>query len=390
MTSESSTRIESIDLLKGLVMVIMALDHTRDYVHASAFYIDPTDPAHTTIAAYLTRWITHFCAPIFSFLAGISAFLMGRKKTKSELSGFLIKRGLWLMFLELTVINFAWYFDWQFRTPTLVVIWVLGVSMVVLGALIHLPRTAILIFSLVLIAGHNLLDNVHFDGNYFWAILHEFNYFPIGTESHLVVGYPIIPWIAVMSLGYYFGSFYDKKHEATPRRKTFNIIGMFALLLFVVIRYINKYGDPTPWLHYDTHIQSLMSFMNPNKYPPSLLYLLMTLGGAFLFLANSESWRGKVVKFFVTFGRVPFFYYVLHLYLIHLIAMALAHFTDFGWQAMILPTWVSLVTTLQGYGFDLWVVYLVWIVVIMILYPLCRKFDLYKSSHKEKWWLSYL
>lgn len=385
-----SNRIQSIDLLKGLVMVIMALDHVRDYFHYSAFYFDPTDPTQTTLPIFFTRWITHFCAPTFCFLAGTSAFMVGRRKSVTELSGFLLKRGLWLVFIEMTVVNFAWYFDVCFKNPGLLVIWSLGISMIVLAALVHLPRRFILFFSLLIIFGHNLLDNIHFEGNVFWSILHEFTFFKISENYMFVVGYPIIPWIAVMSLGYYFGSFYDKSYENVNRKKLFNLLGITTIMAFMIIRYCNFYGDPLPWKDYGSTSKDLFSFLNPSKYPPSLDYLLMTLGGAFLFLANSEKLKGKVVDFFSTFGRVPFFYYILHLYIIHLVALLFAELSGFGWKIMILNAWVSESPGLKGYGFPLWIVYAVWVGIILLLYPLCKKFDNYKQSHKEKWWLSYL
>jgi uncharacterized membrane protein len=220
--------------------------------------------------------------------------------------------------------------------------------------------------------------------------VHEFGFFSLGNGYNLMIGYPILPWIGVMSLGYYFGSFYDASFHHSQRKRIFNIIGICAVILFIVIRFINKYGDPNHWKQYDTMGKELMSFLNPSKYPPSLLYLLMTLGGTFLFLANTEKLRGRLIGFFCTFGRVPFFYYILHLYLIHILAMAAAEYSGYGWQAMILPFWVTEVPALEDYGFGLLVVYAVWICVVAMLYPLCKKFDAYKRSHTEKWWLSYL
>ena len=390
MTTLTKPRIQSIDLLKGLVMVIMALDHVRDYFHFSAFYFDPTDPTQTTLPIFFTRFITHFCAPTFCFLAGTSAFMVGKRKTKSELSGFLLKRGLWLVFIEMTIVNFAWYFDIYFRSPGLLVIWSLGISMIVLAAVIHLPRKYILAFSLLLIFGHNLLDTVHYDGSFLWSILHEFKFFKLTESVEFVVGYPIIPWIAVMALGYYFGAFYDTSFDSHQRKKLFNLIGFFAIVAFIILRLSNVYGDPILYIDYETTAKDLISFFNPSKYPPSLLYLLMTLGTALVFLANAEKLKGKVVDFFSTFGRVPFFYYILHLYLIHLVALLFAELSGFGWRLMILQDWVTETPALKGYGFPLWVVYAVWIGVIVLLYPLCKKFDNYKQSHKEKWWLSYL
>ncbi|MGL2964469.1 DUF1624 domain-containing protein [Flavobacterium sp. RSB2_4_14] len=390
MTTITKPRIQSIDLLKGLVMVIMALDHIRDYLHYPAYIFDPTDPNQSTFPIFFTRFITHFCAPIFCFLAGTSAFMVGKRKSKSELSSFLFKRGLWLVFIEMTIVNFAWYFDVYFRSPGLLVIWSLGISMIVLAGLVHLSRTFILVFSLVLILGHNLLDTVHFDGNVFWSILHEFTIFQLTDGVEFLVGYPIIPWIAVMALGYYFGAYYDSSYDGLQRKKLFNTIGIIAIVAFVILRFSNVYGDSALYTDYDTTTKDLMSFFNPSKYPPSLLYLLMTLGVAFIFLANAEKLKGKVVDFFSTFGRVPFFYYILHLYLIHLVALLFAELSGFGWQKMILADWMTEVPALKGFGFPLWVVYVVWVGVIALLYPLCKKFDAYKQSHKEKWWLSYL
>lgn len=205
-----------------------------------------------------------------------------------------------------------------------------------------------------------------------------------------MVGNPLIPWIAVMSLSYYFGAFYDTSFDSIRRKKLFTVIGISTIVTFFILRFTNLYGDPAHYKDYETTAKDLISFFNPSKYPPSLLYLLMALGTALLFLANAEKLKGKVVYFFSTFGRVPFFYYILHLYLIHLVALLFAELSGFGWQAMILQKWVTEVPALKGFGFPLWVVYAVWVGVILVLYPLCKKFDNYKQSHKEKWWLSYL
>ncbi|CAN5598728.1 DUF1624 domain-containing protein [soil metagenome] len=389
MTIPARNRIESIDLLKGMVMVIMALDHVRDYFHGAAYYFDPADPVQSTLPIFFTRWITHFCAPAFSFLAGVSACMVGKRKTKNELSRFLLSRGIWLVIVELTLVNFAWFFDVQFRTPGLLVIWSLGISMIALAALIHLPQKIILAFSLILIFGHNLLDNVHFENNKMWSILHEFHVFDLSNGYRLIVAYPLIPWIAVMALGYYFGTYYDKAVLPSDRKKLFNLIGITSLILFVIIRWTNLYGDPKPWQSYGYLPKDLISFLNPTKYPPSLCYLLMTLGAAFLFLANFEHLRGRVVNFFSTFGRVPFFYYILHLYLIHLLAMLYAELSGFGWHLMILPFWITKIPETKGYGVSLGVLYLIWIGIIAFLYPFCKKFDVYKQNNKDKKWLSY-
>jgi uncharacterized membrane protein len=262
--------------------------------------------------------------------------------------------------------------------------------MIALAGLIYLPRIGILIFSVLLIFGHNLLDGIPSGGSIFWSILHDMEEFKLSDQVKLYIDYPVIPWIGVMSLGYYLGGVYIPDINPDWRKKWFQIIGYSAIGLFLVIRGINLYGDPIPWVSFDSSTMTIMSFMNPTKYPPSLSYLLMTLGPAFLFLAYSERWKGRIVNFFSTFGRVPFFYYILHIYLIHILAMIAAEVLGFGWQIMILSDWVIMVPELKGYGFDLWVVYLVWALVICLLYPLCRRFDKYKSEHKAKAWLSYL
>ncbi len=391
MTIITKTRIQSIDLLKGLVMVIMALDHCRDYFHYSAFFFDATDPEQTTWAIFITRFITHFCAPAFSFLAGVSAFMIGKRKPINELSSFLFKRGLWLVFVEIIIINFAWKFDLNFTHIGLQTIWSLGISMIVLAGLIHLPKKLILAFSLVIIFGHNLLDNIHFEGSYLWSMLHQPQKFEFAEGHKIIFAYSLLPWIAVMSLGYCFGSLYNSSFDVKKRKRILNVIGIGSLVLFFILIAINKYGNPVQWTNYGITSKTLMSIFNVNKYPPSLLYLLITLGGTVLFLANAEKLKGKVVNFFCVFGRVPFFYYILHIFLIHIIAVFAAEFTGFGWEIMVsMPKFVTRVEALKGYGFNLITVYIIWIIVIVLLYPLCKKFDSYKQSHKEKWWLSYL
>lgn len=390
MTTLSKPRIESLDLLKGLVMVIMALDHVRDYFHYSTHFFNPSDPTQTTLPIFFTRFITHFCAPTFSFLAGLSAFMIGKRKSPAELSVFLLKRGLWLIFIEITIVSFAWYFDPEFRRTGLLVIWVLGISMIVLAGLIHLPKKMILLFSLMIIFGHNLLDNVDIKDNIFWSLLHQRGLLWSDGTHAIFVGYPIIPWIAVMSLGYCFGSLYDSNFDTFKRKRILNGLGVGSILLFFLLIAIHAYGDPVKWTNYGYTSKTLMSILNVSKYPPSLLYLLVTLGGAFLFLANAEKWKGKVVHFFCVFGRVPFFYYIIHLYVIHVLAMLAAELTGFGWRTMILLKHISKTEALSDYGFNLITVYGVWIMVIALMYPLCKKFDTYKQAHKEKWWLSYL
>ena len=387
-------RITSIDLLRGLVMIIMALDHVRDYFHEGAFVYDPLDLSKTSTTLFFTRWITHFCAPVFMFLAGTAAFISGQKKSKKELSLFLLTRGLWLIFLELTLIGLEWNFDITFSNIYFIVIWALGISMIFLAGLIHLPFKLILVIGIALVAGHNLLDSINITGNnlaaFGWALLHKQNFFTWHGKN-ILVGYPVIPWIGVMALGYCLGSLYSSGYNTEKRKKTLLSIGIGAILLFMVIRFINIYGDPSPWSQQQSTWFTVLSFIKVTKYPPSLLYILMTLGPALLFLAITENMSSKISNIISIYGRVPMFYYILHIFFVHLFTMlAAAWFTGFSWKIWILeqPLWRS--TNLKGYGFSLGITYLVWIGIVVGLYPLCKWYDTYKTTHKEKWWLSYV
>ena len=379
-------RITSIDLLRGIVMIIMALDHTRDYFHADSLRFEPTDLEQTNVILFFTRWITHFCAPVFVFLAGTSTFLLGRRKTKTELSIFLLKRGLWLILLEITIISFAWSFNINMPFTGLQVIWALGISMIALAALIHLPKKIILIIAIIIVAGHNLLDGIHFNG-FAWAALHEEKLFRINATHLIRVSYPVLPWIGVMALGYCFGSLYTSNINAARRKQWLLVIGSSAIFVFILLRLINVYGDLHPWTEQKSIAFSVLSFLNTTKYPPSLLYILMTIGPAFIFLAFAETISGKLAQFIIPIGRVPMFYYILHLYLIHLVAMLAAQLSGYSWSDMILQRRVWVDPQLKGYGFSLGFTYLVWIGIVLLLYPLCKWYDKYKTAHKEKWWL---
>lgn len=390
MTSLTKNRIESLDLLKGIVMIIMALDHTRDYFNASAFLFSPSDPTKSTLGIFFTRFITHFCAPTFCFLAGVSAFMVGKRKSKKDLSLFLIKRGIWLIFIELTVVTFGWQFDLQFRINGTAVIAMLGLSMIILSALIYLPRNFLIASCCVIIFGHNLLDNISISNNFLWASIHQQEIISYPDGFKFYIDYPIIPWFAVMALGYCFGTFYDKSFDSNKRKRVFSTIGLSAVALFFVLRAIDIYGDKIHWTNYANIQMTIMSFFQISKYPPSLLYLLITLGFMLLFLAYSENLKGRVVSFCTTFGRVPFFYYIIHLYIIHMLAAIFAKLSGYGWKLLVLPDWILELPTVKGYGFSLSVVYVVWICVIGITYPLCKWYDSYKMRHPEKKWLSYL
>ncbi|HKG45588.1 MAG TPA: heparan-alpha-glucosaminide N-acetyltransferase domain-containing protein [Pyrinomonadaceae bacterium] len=402
---QTTRRIDSIDLLRGIVMVIMMLDHTRDFIHNAALQFDATDLSRTNIALFLTRWITHFCAPVFVFLAGTSACLqLARGKSKTALSRFLVTRGLWLIFLELTVVKLGVFLNPDIRfLGFLQVIWVIGVSMIVLAGLIYLPKSVIAVFGLLMITLHNLLDTIRVEGWHgpgtpapglgekLWIVLHQpFFAFPIVGEPSPVVAvvYPLIPWIGVMAAGYAFGALYQM--DAQRRRRLLLMIGGAVTAVFIAIRAINIYGDPNKWSQQKNFLFTALSFVNTTKYPPSLLFLLMTLGPAILALALFETRTsgGPVRTFFVTFGRVPLFFYLLQWYTAHLISIIL-HLA-FGKPANWL--WQSPLNFGQpqpGVGFNLVVVYVVWIAGVLLLYPLCRWFAGVKQRRKD-WWLSYL
>jgi len=319
---------------------------------------------------------------------------MSRKKSKAELSVFLLKRGLWLVFLELVVVNFGWNFNITFPMLLFITIWALGISMIVLAALIHLPKKLILGFCIILIFGHNLFDGFHVNGNtlpaFGWSLLHEQRPF-IWHHELLLIGYPIIPLVAIMPLGYCLGGLYAPGFDVEKRKKMLFIMGASAIVLFILIRFSNVYGDPVKWSVQKNAFFTFLSFIKVNKYPPSLLYVLMTLGAALLFLAFTEKLQNAVVKVVSVYGRVPMFYYLIHIYIIHLIALVASALTPGqNWKIWILDQPIWFTTSLKGYGFSLPVAYLVWFIIVAALYPLCKRYDAYKQAHKEKWWLSYL
>jgi uncharacterized membrane protein len=389
-----SYRIESIDLLRGLIMIVMALDHVRDYFHAGAFTTDPLDLATTTPVLYFTRFITHYCAPLFMFLSGTSAALVGQRKGKAYLTRFLITRGLWLIFMELTVVCFGWFFNPAFTTQLLGVIWALGWSMIFLAGFIHLPKWLTLTLCLAMVLGHNLLDGVQVTSStaasFGWSVLHQFNFFQFGPFN-VLAAYPLIPWIGVMALGYCLGSVYKKDADAQKRKRFLLSLGIASVVLFIVLRYANIYGDPSKWTEQRSGIYTFLSFLKVSKYPPSLLYLLVTIGPGLIFLALSENLKNGIARRIQTIGRVPMFYYLVHIYIIHICALIAAVVSGRSWTDMVsFSTWISEEPKLKGYGFSLGVTYIVWAALIVVLYLLCKRYDRYKSSHREKWWLSYL
>ncbi len=394
LSAVKSKRIESIDLLRGIIILIMALDHVRDYFHKSAFLYNPTDLTHTSVSIFFTRWITHFCAPVFSFLAGVSAYLYGAKNNRKELSFFLFTRGLWLALLEIFIISFGWTFSTVADVIVLQVIWSLGFSMMVLSVMIYLPKKIILAISIVLIAAHDLLDGIHVPGNnikgFLWSFLHDQVFYSI-HHVNVLMGYPLLPWIGIMASGYCLGSLYVPGYDPAKRKKTLICLGLGSVILFIVLRWSNLYGDPAQWSYQKNSLFTFLSFLKTSKYPPSLLFTLMTLGPAMLFLAFAEGPLNAFTEKIIVFGRVPMFFYIAHIYFIHLLAIIAVVLSGRNWSQMILNTWVSNTATLKGYGYNLIIVYIIWLAIIIILYPLCKWYDKYKRAHvAEKKWLSYL
>jgi len=393
--SPAMNRLESIDLMRGLVMVLMALDHTRDFFSNAMF--DPADLSQTNAALFITRWITHICAPTFVFLAGTSAYLstLRSNRTHHQLAWYLFTRGLWMIVLELTLVRFTWTFNWNYHFVLMQVIWVLGWSMVVLAGLVFMPRWVIALFALVVIAGHNVFDAVRPGDlgawSWLWTILHvpgSIEYLPGYT---FFVAYPLIPWIGVMAAGYCIGPVFLQTERS--RKTTLLLLGFVCVAAFLFLRLNNIYGDPRPWLPQKDSLFTLFAILNCEKYPPSLLYLLITLGIMF-FLLTLFDWN-RLHRFgrpLITFGRVPLFFYVIHFFLIHSAALAVTWFrglpTDWlfhGFGRFPFPV-------LRGAesGYDLMTVYGVLIALLVFLYPLCYAYAQFKQRHREIRWLSYL
>jgi uncharacterized membrane protein len=381
-------RLDSIDLLRGLVMVIMALDHARHYFTIVRF--SPVNLDETTVAHFFTRWLTHVCAPAFVFLAGTGAFLFrSRGKTKAELSWFLLSRGLWLIVLELTVMRMGWQFSFDYSYAVGQTIWAIGWSMVVLSGLVFLPITLTTVFGIAMIVAHNAFDGVKpkmlGDFDWLWKILHNGGRVQILDNYTLSAMYPLIPWIGVMAAGYGFGLILKRKER--ERRRILWWLGGGLTAAFVFLRWLNIYGDPKPWVSHENVLFTIVSFLNCDKYPPSLLFLLMTLGPAIALLPLLERLHGPIARFFIVFGRVPLFFYVLHIFLIHALAVLAAYVTIGGPGSLVGS--VKPLELPEGYGFGLPVVYLVWIAVSVALYPACRWYADVKRRSKSTL-LSYL
>ncbi len=391
--SSAHLRMPSVDALRGLVMIIMALDHTREFFNASAQVFQPDDLSRTTAALFFTRWVTHICAPVFCFTAGLGAFFwMSHGRTPGELSKFLLKRGVWLAIVDLTLMRFALTFSLLHGIVILNVLWMLGLSMIVLAGLVRVHIRWLATGSVLVIALHNLADSVNASqfGSFawIWNILHQQGVFRVGGAL-VLVAYPLVPWVALMALGFCFGEV--MMLPAERRRRVLMGMGLATVAAFFVVRGVNVYGDPQPWSREFPGMTAL-SFLRCTKYPASLDFLLMTMGPAFLLLAWFDRIKFSRTNPLIVFGRVPFFYFVVHFYLIHLLTFPVALW-HYGRAAFLLRPLPSVGGSADvypaNYGYGLWTVYAVWVSVVVIMYPVCRWFAELKRRRRE-WWLGYL
>jgi uncharacterized membrane protein len=380
-------RLTSIDMLRGVVMILMALDHVRDFFGVPG--ISPTNLAQTTVPLFLTRWITHICAPVFFLLTGTGAYLSRGRKSIPELSRFLFVRGMWLIFLEVTVIRcLGFQFNFDYQVTMLVVIWALGWAMIVLAVLVWLPAPAVLMFGAAIIAGHNLLDNVR-SAHPLWIILHSPGFVVNRPGFVVFAAYTLIPWVAVTAVGYSLGQIYRWRPE---RRRAFLLrLGVGLTAAFVALRALNIYGDPAPWAAQESPALTIVSFLNVTKYPASLLFLLMTQGPALLILCALDERVPRLLRPALVFGRVPLFYFLLHLPLIHLLAVIVCYAQNGAvhWMFESPDLGRYPFTAPPGWGLSLPLIYLLWVLVVVLLFPVCRWFASVKRRRNSPW-LSYV
>jgi len=374
----------------------MALDHVRAYMHFDSLQFSPTDLSHTTGPLFLTRFVTHLCAPTFILLSGTSAYFIEKRKTIKETSNFLVTRGLWLIVLQMTLIRFAWNFDPLFHFNSSNIISTIGFCMIILSFLIRFQLKVILTIGLIMIFGHNALDKISFEQgtllDVVWSFLHVKKIFLIGNEFSFSFLYPIIPWAGVMMLGYCLGSLYDYTYSSEKRKSVMMQIVLSCFILFLSLRFINAYGDPAPWSFQLEAGKTVMSFFNVEKYPPSLMFLLLMLGITFLILSMLEGKTLSRWKPIVVFGNVSLFYYVMHIFAIHVFALIAVVIAGYPWHTMIfIGSSTQPSPLLKGkFGFSLSQIYLIWISIVVFLYPFCTMWNSFKSKNKSKWWVSYV
>jgi len=385
-------RIYSIDFTRGLVMIIMALDHVRDIIHNNSVTQSPTDLSTTTPILFFTRWITYLCAPIFVFLAGTSAYLSFRNKgDRLQSSKFLLKRGLFLLLLEFTIVNFGLFFDPGFHNVLFEVIAAIGFGFIILSLLLKLSSKTIGIIGLAIIFLHDLLSFIPLNQGSvvitFFSALLKLTAFPVFSNHIFVIAYPPIPWLGIMLVGFASGKIFELAEER--RRIIFLKTGLAALLLFVLLRFINIYGDPALWSSQKTVTYTFLSFMNISKYPPSLQFCLVTLGIMFLILAWAECGKNRITAIVDVYGKAPLFYFLVHFYIIHTLLIILLLLQGFHWSVLDFASGTFGRPKGTASGVSLPVVFVIWIGVVIVLYKPCIWFSKYKATHKQ-WWLKYI
>ena len=387
------TRIESVDILRGAAVLLMALGHTRLFFSRDLLDFYPPDLSETYGTLFLTQWVARFCSPIFFFLAGTAAFLSARRKSKGELARFLAVRGVWLIFLELTLVKLAWLFEYDYHAFGGSVLWAVGWSMIVLAGLVRLSSWAITASGIVIIATHNLFDAIRAEElgpwRWLWVILHEpGSSLALSSSIEFSVMFPLIPWIGVVAAGYGFGALLQT--EPVERRKHVFRVGAGLTLAFVALRFSNLYGDPSSWAIEKSALFTVFSFINCQTSPPSLLLLLMTLGPSLIVLALLDRPPGRLAPLFLVFGRVPLFFYLVHLTMIHAFAVTWSYLKHGGidWLIGLTPDPAAAEFYPEGYGLSLPGIYAVWLLVVAVMYPLCRWFAAVKQRRRYAW-LSY-
>ncbi|MHA4809546.1 DUF1624 domain-containing protein [Flavitalea flava] len=382
-------RIYSIDFTRGMVMIIMTLDHTRDYLYIDATTHNPTDLSTTTPILFFTRWVTHLCAPIFVFLSGLSAWLSLKSRSDTrENRNFLCKRGVWLIILELTLVNFAIWMDIQFRTLIFEVIGTIGVGFIILSLLNKFSPRILGIAGLIIIFGHDLFSMTMLPSNpvikFIGSLLMGSGVFKLSPHLLFIIRYPVLPWLGIMLVGFACGQIFEYPVEV--RKKIFLRIGITSIALFILLRLANIYGDPSPWFVQKDSVFTFLSFMNISKYPPSLLFTLVTLGILFLVLFLCEGKNNNFTQVVSVYGKTPLFYFLLHLYIIHSIMFLMLFLQGFHPKDLLF----GMGKPEEPAGIGLPAVYLVWLGVVMMMYPLCRSYGLYKTNHRDNKWLRYL
>ncbi|MBN8824996.1 MULTISPECIES: heparan-alpha-glucosaminide N-acetyltransferase domain-containing protein [unclassified Spirosoma] len=383
-------RNNSIDVMRGLVMILMPLDHIRDLLHITSLSQSPTDLTTTTPALFFTRWITHLCAPTFVFLSGTSAFLsMSAKNDLANTRRFLVSRGIWLVVLEFTLVNFGIWFDPNFNILIFEVIAAIGTGFLILSALLRLPPRMVGLIGGMIVVLHQLVSLIPASENVFLrGLMSLFSpiAFPYGTGKLVLIAYPPIPWLGIMLIGYGAGYFFESTENG--QRQIFRKIGLLFLGLFMALRVVNLYGDPSHWSAQKTTLYTFLSFINVTKYPPSLQFCLLFLGIMFLILSWVQGLKNRWTDRVSVYGKTPLFYFLVHWYLIHPLVFAMVFLQGFKRSELVFGSNFGRPKT--GSGVELWAIYLIWVVIVLTMYPLCQWYGNYKMRHKEQTWLRYI